>query len=1142
MKILTPIKIAGCAVLCAVASLHAQPSITAQPVSQTVASGSNATFSVTAVAGTGTNLTYQWNNGSNIAGATNKTYQTGTAGSYYVVVTDAGGSTNSSTAVLTVCTTPTVTDPASINVVKGATTNLSVTATGNALSYKWTKNGQTTVLSTNSTCPLDTSAVGTNGYRVVVSNVAGSVTSAVGLVTVVAAPVITTQPTDKTIAVGSNWVVTVACANKFGTYTWYYNGTNVLTGSTTNTLTVLCDSTNKSGAYSLVLSNFAGVLTSSNAILTVLEKPAITAQPQDTTVVTTSNATLSVTATGVGLNYAWKLGTATVKSSSSSSYTFSTNKFGVYNFTVLITNAVGSITSSVAKVTVLGIPTITTNLTDKTIGLGSNYTFKLPGVNNSGDYSWYYCTNGGNTNLLASGTNNFYTLTNAQYADQGSYWAVLSNAVGTLTSATCDLTVLQSPSFAANLSCTNGDLTGSTNSIPTNTVATLNATAAGDSLSYFWMTGTNVLSTAATNSITVATPKAGKYVLVLSNAVCKATSSPVTLVIIGPPAITAKSGVTNLIVGQNLGLSVTASGTKPYTNLVYQWSQDGSSISGATNASLSVTNVDTNAAGLYKVVVSNFGGSTTSSVFNVSVKLDTNAPAVAITVPAKALTNLSYTVKGTAKDNVLVTNVVYSLNGSTNLVAATSITNNWAQWSADLTLVPGSNTVVAIASDYSGNTGKTTNVLLCAPFYTANITSSDSTLGTITGNTNLVQWGSTYTMTASPKSRILFTGWSGLSGLTTTNSTNSLVLKFKVTTNVVGVANFATNNFFDAAGTYNGLFYDTNGVDFASAGSIKVSITTNLAYSGSLVLAGSSINLGGQIAADGTTTANLQSNLTLSFAMGSQQLTGTLTTASGTSVILADLAYFSKSNLATAYSGGYTMVIPPDTNGPASAGYGYANVTVSTNGDITMVGKAADGSAISQSVPVAQDGSWPLFVPLYKTTTTVSNSAPVSKYNGEMIGWVTFANNGFNTKKGPSGNITWIKTAYTNSGLYASGFTNDVSLLSSPFKAPTTLAPKVLPELVWGSIWFTDGSLTNDIGNWMFVSKSGAAYADDSSTTIAFSQTGGVSGKFSPDGTTKTISYSGIVLQNTTNAFGFFLGTNSVGSVQIDAVPTALTP
>ncbi len=96
------------------ATLGNVPTINSQPVSQSITSGSGASFSVTA-SGEG-NLTYQWQkNGANISGATSASYSIAAAGSadagnYAVVVTNSWGSVTSNTASLTVSSpTPTPT-------------------------------------------------------------------------------------------------------------------------------------------------------------------------------------------------------------------------------------------------------------------------------------------------------------------------------------------------------------------------------------------------------------------------------------------------------------------------------------------------------------------------------------------------------------------------------------------------------------------------------------------------------------------------------------------------------------------------------------------------------------------------------------------------------------------------------------------------------------------------------------------------------------------------------------------------------------------------------------------------------------------------------------------------------------------------
>jgi pectate lyase len=163
------------------------PSITTQPVSQTVSAGSNVSFSV-AADGTAP-LSYQWQkNGSAIAGANsatlNLTNVQGTdSGNYRVVVSNAAGSATSTTAVLSVPTGPVApaitSQPASQTVVTGGSALFGVIATGTApLSYQWYKDGSLISGATTSSLSLsNVQHADAGGYSVVVTNAAGTATS-----------------------------------------------------------------------------------------------------------------------------------------------------------------------------------------------------------------------------------------------------------------------------------------------------------------------------------------------------------------------------------------------------------------------------------------------------------------------------------------------------------------------------------------------------------------------------------------------------------------------------------------------------------------------------------------------------------------------------------------------------------------------------------------------------------------------------------------------------------------------------------------------------------------------------------------------------------------------------------------------------
>ncbi|MBM4225487.1 MAG: hypothetical protein FJ167_12080, partial [Gammaproteobacteria bacterium] len=84
-----------------------------------------------------------------------------------------------------------------------------------------------------------------------------------------------------------------------------------------------------------------------------------------------------------------------------------------------------------------------------------------------------------------------------------------------------------------------------------------------------------------------------------------------------PPAITAQPVSQTVSVSSNATFSVTATGTAP---LSYQWSKDGIVLLGATNATLTLTNVQPPRIGDYRVVVGNGAGSVTSSVATLNIQ------------------------------------------------------------------------------------------------------------------------------------------------------------------------------------------------------------------------------------------------------------------------------------------------------------------------------------------------------------------------------------------------------------------------------------------------------------------------------------------------------------------------------------------
>src|SRR5208337_1167905 len=157
-------------------------------------------------------------------------------------------------------------------------TNVSfgVTASGTQpLAYQWQFNGAD-IGGATGTSLLLTNAQPTNSgsYTVVVTNVAGSVTSAVASLTVLVPPTITVQPISLSAVAGTNVSFSVtASGTQPLAYQWQFNGAGMTGATGTNLLLANVQPTN-SGNYTVVVSNTAGAVTSAVASLTVELPPA----------------------------------------------------------------------------------------------------------------------------------------------------------------------------------------------------------------------------------------------------------------------------------------------------------------------------------------------------------------------------------------------------------------------------------------------------------------------------------------------------------------------------------------------------------------------------------------------------------------------------------------------------------------------------------------------------------------------------------------------------------------------------------------------------------------------------------------------------------------------------------------------------
>jgi uncharacterized repeat protein (TIGR03803 family) len=192
---------------------------------------------------------------------------------------------------------------------------------------------------------------------------------------VVTQPLITSQPANQSLLEGMAATFSVGVAtNAVLSYQWQFdNGsgpTNLtdsggISGSATSGLTIDNVSPEEAGAYSVIVSNAAGSRTSDSAFLTIItgQAPVIVSAPASQTLLPGATATFTVSGAGdPPLSYFWELNGTNLSDAGnlSGSATGTLTIQGATganagDYSVLITNSFGSVTSAVALLNLTGV-------------------------------------------------------------------------------------------------------------------------------------------------------------------------------------------------------------------------------------------------------------------------------------------------------------------------------------------------------------------------------------------------------------------------------------------------------------------------------------------------------------------------------------------------------------------------------------------------------------------------------------------------------------------------------------------------------------------------------------------------------------------------------------------------------------------
>jgi hypothetical protein len=565
-----------------------------------------------------------------------------------------------------------ITSPQSQTVTVGQTATFAVSASGTGpFNYQWYKNGVSISGATSSTYMTPATVMGDSGsiFTVVVTGPNGPMTSSPATLTVnPIKPAITVQPVIQTVTSGQTATFTVTATGTGPlSYQWYENGI-LITGATGSTYTTSPVSTSDNGAvFTVVVSNAAGSVTSTPAVLTVPTPAPIAGSivPSSATppykgsvnlVPTFSGGTAVIGSTGVG--------SSDITASAVSGGSYPTSPLtSAKTYTLTVTNAKGDVVSATCLVT--PTPVTITPITP------ANRTFA------PGPAAFSATASGGLTNNLT------WSASSGSFA--GNVWSAPA-VVGTYT---ITATSVDNPavSVTTNASVAAATITTQPSNQRVCTGGTLTLSViASNATGYQWnLNGSAILgATSATYSVAGATSaNNGNYTVTVLSSLGSVTSSQAS-VIVGS-SITTNPTSLSVVATQTAVFAVGATGLSPFS---YQWYQvpsggsTGVAISGATSTTYTTPAVDASYDGTkYYATVTDSCSTLTSTSANLAVTTSNVGPTI-ITQPvgqnvaAGGTTSFSVVASGTPALAYQWYVIPAGSVAGTKIVGATSATYN----------------------------------------------------------------------------------------------------------------------------------------------------------------------------------------------------------------------------------------------------------------------------------------------------------------------------------------------------------------------------------------------------------------------------------------------------------------------------------
>ncbi len=437
------------------------------------------------------------------------------------------------------------------------------------------------------------------------------------------------QNTNTTICANSSVTFSVANALNMGatpTYAWKVNGTTVGTAATYTSTTLANNDIVTLMMTSSLPNNCltGGVATATSAGITMTVTPvtAITAQPSNASVCLGGAQSLAVSAVGTGtITYQWQSASTVVgpftnisfasNTSSQSSTLLIPSVAGQLSYQLVATSSCGTATSSIATISINQATGITAQPQAVVACDGTTATFNVTAVG-TGTISYQWRFNG---SPITGATSASYSILAISLANAGQYSVVVSATCGSVTSTNAQLTV--NPLTAISSQPVNASICDST-------LLSLSVSASGTApISYQWQFNGTPISGATSalySDATATVVESGLYTVVVSGGCSNLTSSAATVVISPNTWITAQPVSYTGCALNPTSISVTALGA----NLQYQWligsnPANLTAITGATGATLNMSNPQTSNSGTYRVSVSGICGLDTSDIALITI-------------------------------------------------------------------------------------------------------------------------------------------------------------------------------------------------------------------------------------------------------------------------------------------------------------------------------------------------------------------------------------------------------------------------------------------------------------------------------------------------------------------------------------------